>query len=93
MPATRCSCKSARISARAFRNNPDFYLVSDVEDSRPVRFNRAWLAAIIFLAMITAFVSGSRRHHAGRLPGRRRDGRHPLHLGQPTRGSRSTCRS
>ena len=46
------------ISARAFRNNPDFYLVSDVEDSRPVRFNRAWLAALIFLAMITAFVSG-----------------------------------
>jgi di/tricarboxylate transporter len=44
--------------AKAFRNKPDFYLVSDVEDSRPVRFNRAWLAAIIFLAMITAFVSG-----------------------------------
>jgi di/tricarboxylate transporter len=44
--------------ARAFRNKPDFYLVSDVEDSRPVRFNRAWLAALIFLAMITAFVSG-----------------------------------
>ena len=44
--------------AKAFRNKPDFYLVSDVEDSRPVRFNRAWLAAIIFIAMITAFVSG-----------------------------------
>lgn len=27
--------------SRAFRNNPDFYLVSDVEDSRPVRFNRS----------------------------------------------------
>ena len=45
--------------SRAYRNNPDFYLVSDVEDSRPIRFNRAWLAAIIFVAMITAFVSGS----------------------------------
>ena len=45
--------------SRAFRNNPDFYLVSDVEDSRPVRFNRAWLAALIFLAMITAFVTGA----------------------------------
>ena len=45
---------------QAFRNKPDFYLVSDVEDSRPVRYNRAWLAAIIFLAMITAFVSGKR---------------------------------
>src|SRR5262249_21088165 len=44
--------------AKAFRNKPDFYLVSDVEDSRPVRFNRAWLAAIIFLAMIAAFVTG-----------------------------------
>ncbi len=44
--------------SKAFRNNPDFYLVSDVEDSSPVRFNRAWLAGIIFIAMITAFVSG-----------------------------------
>ncbi|HZW30558.1 MAG TPA: SLC13 family permease [Isosphaeraceae bacterium] len=44
--------------SRAFRNNPDFYLISDVEDSRPVRYDRAWFAAIIFLAMITAFVSG-----------------------------------
>jgi di/tricarboxylate transporter len=45
--------------SRAFRNNPDFYLVSDVEDSRPVRYNRAWPAALIFLAMITAFVTGA----------------------------------
>ena len=44
--------------ARAFRNNPDFYLVSDVEDSRPVRSDRAWTAVIIFVAMIAAFVSG-----------------------------------
>jgi di/tricarboxylate transporter len=44
--------------SRAFRNNPDFYLVSDVEDSRPVRFSRGWMAAAIFIAMITAFVSG-----------------------------------
>jgi di/tricarboxylate transporter len=43
---------------RVFRNNPDFYLVSDVEDSRPVRYDRAWFAAIIFLVMITTFVSG-----------------------------------
>ncbi len=42
----------------AYRNNPDFYLVSDVEDSRPVRFDRAWPATIIFVIMITAFVSG-----------------------------------
>jgi di/tricarboxylate transporter len=44
--------------SRAFRNNPDFYLVSDVEDSRPVRYNRAWPAALIFLVMIAAFISG-----------------------------------
>ncbi len=44
--------------SRAFRNNPDFYLVSDVEDSRPVRFNRARTAAVIFIVMITMFVSG-----------------------------------
>src|SRR5205823_2919913 len=44
--------------SRAFRNNPDFYLTSDVEDARPVRFDRAWAAVIVFLAMITAFVSG-----------------------------------
>lgn len=44
--------------SRAYRNNPDFYLVSDVEDSRPVRYDRARIAALIFLAMITAFVSG-----------------------------------
>ena len=44
--------------SRSFRNNPDFYLISDVEDSRPVRYDRAWFAAIIFLMMITAFVTG-----------------------------------
>ena len=44
--------------SRAFRNNPDFYLVSDVEDSRPVRSDRARFAAIIFLVMIAGFVSG-----------------------------------
>ena len=43
--------------SRAFRNNPDFYLVSDVEDSRPIRYDRAWPAVIIFLIMIGAFVS------------------------------------
>jgi di/tricarboxylate transporter len=44
--------------SRAYRNNPDFYLVSDVEDSSPIRFSRAWFATIIFVAMIIAFVSG-----------------------------------
>jgi di/tricarboxylate transporter len=44
--------------SRAFRNNPDFYLVSDVEDSSPVRYDRFWPAVIVFLAMIAAFLSG-----------------------------------
>jgi di/tricarboxylate transporter len=44
--------------SRAFRNNPDFYLVSDVEDSRPVRFDRFWPAVVIFVLMIAAFISG-----------------------------------
>jgi len=44
--------------SRAFRNNPDFYLVSDVEDSRPVRFDRFWPAVVIFVVMIAAFISG-----------------------------------
>ena len=43
---------------RAFRNNPDFYLVSEVEDSRPIRFHRAPAAAFIFSIMIILFVSG-----------------------------------
>src|SRR5262249_15334039 len=42
----------------AFRNKPDFYLVSDVEDSSPVRHDRRRAAAVIFLAMIAAFLSG-----------------------------------
>jgi di/tricarboxylate transporter len=44
--------------SRAFRNKPDFYLVSDVEDSSPFRHDRRRAAAIIFLAMIAAFLSG-----------------------------------
>jgi di/tricarboxylate transporter len=44
--------------SRAFRNNPDFYLVSDVEDSSAVRRDRAGAATVIFLAMIAAFLSG-----------------------------------
>ena len=44
--------------SRAFRNKPDFYLVSDVEDSGAFRHDRAPAAAAIFLAMIAAFLSG-----------------------------------
>jgi di/tricarboxylate transporter len=44
--------------SRAFRNKPDFYLVSDVEGSGAFRHDRAPAAAAIFLAMIAAFLSG-----------------------------------
>jgi di/tricarboxylate transporter len=37
---------------RAHRNNADFYLVSDVEDSRPLRHDRARIAVALFAALI-----------------------------------------
>lgn len=37
---------------RAQRNNPDFYLVSDVADSRPLRHDRARAAIVLFVALI-----------------------------------------
>lgn len=57
--------------AQAHRNNPDFYLVSDVAGSQPVRHERWWVALVIFagllvtmflgkseIAMLGAFVAG-----------------------------------
>ncbi len=57
--------------AQAHRNNPDFYLVSDVEGSQPLRHDRWWVALTIFVgllvvmfrydgatAMLGAFVAG-----------------------------------
>lgn len=37
---------------RAQRNNPDFYLVSDVADSRPLRHERAKIALGLFVVLI-----------------------------------------
>jgi di/tricarboxylate transporter len=37
---------------RAYRNDPTFYLVSDVEDWRPLRRDRAWVAVLLFVIMI-----------------------------------------
>ncbi len=37
---------------RAHRNNPDFYLVANVDDSRPLRHDRATIALVLFVAMI-----------------------------------------
>jgi di/tricarboxylate transporter len=37
---------------RAHRNDPAFYLVSDVEQWRPLRRHRAWIAILLFLALL-----------------------------------------
>ncbi len=39
---------------KAHRNNPDFYLVSDVDDSIPLRHDRWWVAVLCLLGMIVA---------------------------------------
>jgi di/tricarboxylate transporter len=44
--------------SRAYRNSRDFHLVSVVEDSRPLRRERAWVAAAIFAGLVVAMVSG-----------------------------------
>jgi len=54
--------------SRVYRNNPDFYLVSDVEDSRPVRHGRSKIASVIFVAMILSFVSISSWSHSTDSP-------------------------
>jgi di/tricarboxylate transporter len=38
--------------ARAHRNNPAFYLVSDVEQYRPPRQHRAWVALLLFVVLL-----------------------------------------
>ena len=44
--------------SRAHRNNPDFYLVSDVEGSRPFRYDRTPQALVIFGLMVLAVTFG-----------------------------------
>jgi di/tricarboxylate transporter len=41
---------------RAYRNDPSFYLVSDVEDWRPLRHDRAWISLAIFVTLIGLMV-------------------------------------
>lgn len=43
---------------RAYRNNPDFYLVSDV-GWRPLRREKAWVAAVIFAILVAMMVFDS----------------------------------
>jgi di/tricarboxylate transporter len=49
---------AARHFRRAFRNDPAFYLISDVSEWRPLRHDRAQVAVIIFLALIIVMSTG-----------------------------------
>lgn len=42
--------------AQTHRNNADFYLVSDVENSHAPRHDRAWIAIAIFVGLVTGMV-------------------------------------
>ncbi len=43
---------------RAHRNNPAFYLVSDVDQYRPVRPHKAWIALVLFVILLVLMTSG-----------------------------------
>ncbi|MCI0335179.1 MAG: SLC13 family permease [Planctomycetes bacterium] len=43
---------------RAHRNDPAFYLVSDVEQWRPLRSHRAWIAMLLFVALLVLMTTG-----------------------------------
>lgn len=43
---------------RAHRNDPAFYLVSDVEQWRPLRRHRAWIALALFVLLLVLMTTG-----------------------------------
>jgi len=43
---------------RSFRNDPSFFLVSDVEEWRPLRRDKAWIAGLLFLTLIILLATG-----------------------------------
>lgn len=43
---------------RAYRHDPSFYLVSDVEEWRPIRRDRTWIALILFAGLIALMTTG-----------------------------------
>ncbi len=43
---------------RAHRNDPAFYLISDVENYRPLRRDRAWISIAIFAVLLVAMTTG-----------------------------------
>lgn len=44
---------------RAHRHDPDFYLVSQVDQWRPIRRNRGWLAVGLFVLLMALMTSGA----------------------------------
>ncbi len=42
---------------QSHRNNPDFYLVSDVDNSVPLRHDRWWVAVLILIGMIVVMTA------------------------------------
>jgi di/tricarboxylate transporter len=43
---------------RAYRHDPAFYLISDVAEWRPIRRDRAWIAAGLFVALLALMTTG-----------------------------------
>jgi di/tricarboxylate transporter len=43
---------------RAYRNDPSFYLISDVEEWRPLRRDRSWIAMFLFFLLLIGMTTG-----------------------------------
>jgi di/tricarboxylate transporter len=44
---------------KTYRHDPAFYLISDIDDWRPIRRDRAWIALILFVVLITLMTTGA----------------------------------
>jgi di/tricarboxylate transporter len=44
---------------RAYRNDPAFYLISAVEDWRPLRRDRSWIALLLFLGLVVVMAANA----------------------------------
>lgn len=43
---------------KAYRNDPSFYLISDVQEWRPLRRDRAWIAVALLLLLVLMMTTG-----------------------------------
>jgi di/tricarboxylate transporter len=70
-PGDTLLLETSRRFLRQHRNSGDFFLVSDVPDSRPLREDRAWIALAVLAGMILLVtfenVTGVRTFHAALL--------------------------